>query len=87
MVAKVRDIKIAGYSVSSSWAQWLLSMALGAAVTWGLLQARLSALETNAANIQTQITAIQTNFGAQITSIQTDVREIRTYLMGKKKGE
>ncbi len=72
-MAKLHGLQIAGYSVSSAWAQWFLSMALGASVTWGLLQSRLSALETDSITVK-----------SELTEIRSDVREIRTYLLGKK---
>jgi hypothetical protein len=59
--------------MNSEWAQWFVSMAIGAAVTWGVLTARLSALETSVVE-----------FRQDIEQLRDDVRDIRNYLLSGK---
>lgn len=56
--------------MNSDWIQWLVSMGIGAAVTWGVLTSRLTALESDAVGIK-----------ADIEQLRDDVREIRNYLL------
>lgn len=69
-------MRVAGVQITAAWIQWLISMAVGAAVVYSMMNSRLTALETDVQSFKTQL-----------PEIRNDVREIRTYLLGKKKGE
>ena len=59
--------------MDAEWIKWGISMGVGAAVTWGILTSRLTALETN----------IRT-FQSDIEQLRDDVRDIRNYLLQGK---